>query len=124
MGGTRKMINYKIRIKQIRKALFISRKVEPRYTVFDIRLQSLYKAMTDYYCPCEKEVWPEVNRWLKMRKWHHHKAPMVKRILDRYEEEHRFAEERFYHNDHYIHPYKERRKIASYWRNYFKEDIE
>ena len=57
-----------------------------------------------------------------MRKyyWYHHKAPMVKRILDRYEKEHRFAEERFYHNDHY----KERRKIASYWRNYFKEDIE
>lgn len=76
------MINYRIRIKQIRKALFISRKVEPRYTTFDIQLASLYKAMTDYYCPCEKEVWPEVNRWLKMRKyyWYHHKASKIQEL--------------------------------------------
>ena len=47
------MINFRIRIKQIRKALFISRSVRPEYTVYDIKLSSLHKAMTDYYAPSD-----------------------------------------------------------------------
>lgn len=121
MRGIRKMINYRIRIKQIRKALFISRSVRPEYTVYDIKLSSLHKAMTDYYAPCEKDVWPEVDRWYEMTKDNrhcHHKAEQIRRVLSAYDKEFQFAEARYDGKEHYMYQYKERRKLASYYRHW------
>jgi len=115
------MINYRIRIKQIRKALFISRKIRPYYGSYILKLESLCKAMMDIYCPCNKEIWPEVNRWYKMRgnnEHYHHKAKQISRLISAYFKEIDFAQVRYEGKEHWAYSYKERRKIASYWRHW------